>query len=101
MEEKKKKQAGKAIRIKWGSANNLEALFANHLYISHSGEEEFYLIFGELTPPIGFSEQDLPNEIEVRPISKIVISPAAMRNFVRAMSVNLKKYEDKKQKKGR
>ena len=99
MEEDKKHKDGKFIHIKWGSANNLPALYANHLYISHGGEQEFYLVFGHLTPPVGFSEQDFPSELEIEPISKIVISPEAMRNFVRAMSDNFQKYK-KNQGKG-
>lgn len=95
MSENKKTEEGKIIKIKWGSAENLPALYANHLYISHGGEHEFYLIFGHLTPPIGFSEQDTPDEIEITPINKIVISPEAMSDFVRAMSENLRKYEER------
>jgi len=87
----------KAVRVKWGSPEDLPALYSNHLYISHGGEHEFYLIFGHLTPPliIGLSEEEVPNELEIKPVAKIVISPEAMRNFVKAMSENLKRYEEK------
>lgn len=95
MPEKKEREEGKIIKLKWGSAEALPALYANHLYVSHGGEHEFYLIFGHLSPPIGFSDEDMPNELEITPINKVVLSPEAMRNFVKAMSENLKRYEER------
>lgn len=55
-----------------GISDDLPAYYSNHLYISHGGEHEFYLIFGHLTPPlvIGLSEEEVPNEIEIKPQQK-------------------------------
>jgi hypothetical protein len=86
----------KQIKIKWGSADDLPALYSNHLFISHGGQQEFYLVFGHLDPPIGFSDKDFPDELEIKPMAKIVISPEAMESFVRAMNENLRKYKEKK-----
>ena len=95
MEKNEDTKAGKTIRVKWGSAVNLPALYVSHLYVSHGGKQEFYLIFGNLTPPVGFSEQGIPDELEITPISKLVISPDTMKSFVKAMSDNLKIFEEK------
>ena len=86
----------KTIQIKWGSVENLPALYANQLFISHGGENEFYLIIGHLSPPIGSSVSDYPDELEIKPIAQLVLSPETMRTFVNAMGENLRKYEDKK-----
>ncbi|MCJ7585487.1 MAG: DUF3467 domain-containing protein [Anaerolineales bacterium] len=100
MAEKKKPEGKKVIQIKWGPADDLPALYANHLFISHGGEHEFHLIFGHLTPPIGFSEQEYPNLLEIKPISQIVLSPEAMRNFVKVMGENLQRYDERHKDKG-
>jgi len=76
----------------------LPALYANHFYVSHAGEIEFHKIFGHLTPPltIGMTEDQLPSSISVKPVSKIVLSPEAMKSFVQVLFDNLGKYEAKK-----
>ncbi|MEW6718669.1 MAG: DUF3467 domain-containing protein [Chloroflexota bacterium] len=85
----------KRIKIIWGSDENLPALYANHLYVSHAGETEFHLVFGHLSPPLtmGIDESELPDSVKIKPVAKVVISPDAMRAFVRLLSDNLGVFE--------
>jgi len=87
----------KEIRIVWGSDENIPALYANHLFISHVGEFEFHLIFGHLSPPLalGLHEGELPDYVQIKPVAKIVISPEAMKKFVEAIDDNLNKFIEK------
>lgn len=87
----------KRIKIVWGSDESLPALYANHLYVSHAGETEFHLVFGHLSPPLtmGFDESELPDAVKIKPVTKIVISPDAMRAFVRLLSDNLVAFESR------
>ncbi|MEW5827962.1 MAG: DUF3467 domain-containing protein [Chloroflexota bacterium] len=88
---------GKQIRIVWGSDEELPALYANHIYVSHAGETEFHLVFGHLSPPLMMAsdENELPDTVKIKPVSKIVITPDVMRAFVRLLADNLEKYEEK------
>ncbi|MFH1907831.1 MAG: DUF3467 domain-containing protein [Chloroflexota bacterium] len=91
----------KRIKIIWGSDENLPALYANHLYVSHAGETEFHLVFGHLSPPLtmGIDESELPDSVKIKPVVKIVISPDAMRAFVRLLSDNLGAFEGRQKEK--
>ena len=98
MDEKPDK-GEKLIQLKWGDADNLPALYANHLLISHGNENEFYLVLGHLTPPLVFTEAEIPDVKYIEPIAKIVVSPESMRKFVSAMQKNLEKFEKRKKEK--
>jgi hypothetical protein len=91
----------KAVRIVWDSDEDLPALYSNHLYISHSGETEFHLVFGHLSPPItvNLEEDELPEAVMIKPVAKIVISPKAMEAFIRILNDNYEKF--KKLQKGK
>ena len=91
-------KAGKQIKVVWGSDDELPALYANHFYVSHAGEIEFHVVFGHLSPPLtaGLDESELPDSIKIKPVSKIVMGPDAMRAFVAILNDNLAKYEEKK-----
>lgn len=93
--KKEKLEEGKVIRLVWGSSDNLPTLSSNHLFISHGSGNEFHLIFGHLTPPVGFSPEEYPDQLEVEPIAKMVISPETMEKFVEAMGINLERYKKK------
>ena len=91
---------GKIVRLAWGSADDLPALYANHLFVTHGGETEFHVIFGHLTPPLMIpeSQDEIPDEFVIKPVAKIVVTPATLRKFLDAMESNLKKFEERKKK---
>lgn len=90
----------KKIRILWGTDENVPALYANQLYISHAGGTEFQLIFGFLPAPIvfGLEADEIPDKINVQQMARIVISPDVMKAFVKAMDENLQNYEESMKK---
>lgn len=92
-EEQESKE--KKIRVVWGSDEELPALYANHLYVSHTGGTEFHIIFGHLSPPLtaGLDENELPESLKVKPVAKIVVSPEVMRAFVKLLHDNYEKFE--------
>lgn len=92
---KKKPEKGKLIKVTWGTADNLPALYSNQLFISHGSGDVFHLIFGHLTPPVGFSPEEYPDSLEVEPIAKIVVSPETMETFIEAMVTNIERYKKK------
>lgn len=81
------------IKTKWGSDANLPTLYANHLMVSHANQNEFFLFFGQLTPPALHGPESFPKELEIVPIAKIVVSPENMKRFAEAMSKNVENYE--------
>ena len=87
----------KRVRILWGSPDDMPALYANQLFLSHAGETEFHLIFGHLSPPItlGLEEGEIPANVYINPVAKIVISPESMKQFVQVINENYKKFQDK------
>jgi hypothetical protein len=87
----------KPVRVLWGSDEDLDAIYSNHLFISHAGESEFHLIFGHLSPPltIGLDEDELPDSVTIKPVTKLVLSPEVMKAFARIINDNLEKFESK------
>jgi hypothetical protein len=91
----KAKLEGKLVRLVWSSADELPALYANHLFVTHGGESEFHIIFGHLTPPLILPESpdEIPNEFVIKPIAKIIVTPETMRKFIAALSSNLERFD--------
>lgn len=96
MADKKDNNQRKAIRIVWGSDENLPALYANHLSVSHAGGTEFHIVFGHLSPPLtmGFEEDELPDVVKIKPVATIVVSPAVMKAFLTVLNDNFKNFEN-------
>jgi len=57
-------------------------VYSNHLIISHT-PEEFIMDFSMAAPPQG------------RVVARILTSPGHMKRILKALNVNLKKYEDR------
>ena len=82
-----------AIKAKWASDTNLPTLYANHLMVSHANQNEFFLFFGQLTPPALHEPGVFPKELEIVPIAKIVVAPENMKRFAEVISKNVENYE--------
>lgn len=98
MGAKTKTRQGKAIIIKtkWGSQAGLPTLYANHLMVSHANQNEFFLFFGQLTPPAVLTPEAYPKELEIVPIAKIVVTPDNMERFAEVISKNVEDYKKNK-----
>jgi hypothetical protein len=95
-EPTKKEPEGKIVRLVWDSAENLPALYSNQLIVTHGGESEFHIIFGHLTPPLILPEsvEEIPDQIVIKPVAKIVVTPKTIKKFIEALTKNLEKYEE-------
>ncbi|MBN1148409.1 MAG: DUF3467 domain-containing protein [Anaerolineales bacterium] len=96
---KKGKKADEVyIKVKWGTADGIQTVYANQLYITHAAGE-FYLVFGELAPLMELDKDNPPDSIEVVPVAKIAITPNSMQAFTRAMQDNIEKYSKRLEEK--
>lgn len=89
-----KKPEVKIVPLSWGSTEELQTLYVNHLFISHGGDE-FYLTFGELPAPIYRDEADIPEEIRILPKVRLAVTPEAMKKISKTISENVEKFEKK------
>lgn len=87
----------KFVKLDWGSTEELPTIYANHLYITHSGGE-FYIVFGELTPPLELNPEKLPAQLTIKPVAKIAVTSERMIRFAEAIGDNTEKYKEKIEK---
>ena len=59
--------------------------------ISHAGPE-FFLIFGEVTPPALLGVEKPPEFIEIKSVAKIAVAPEAMLSIADAIKSNIEQY---------
>jgi len=81
-------------QLKWPLEDGLAPLYANQFSIMRT-PHEVVLVFGEFIPTgfYGRTEEDIRNYLEtaeVKPISKIVMSPAGAKALLGIMLDNLK-----------
>lgn len=85
---------GIAIRLQWGQSEQAPTIYANHLYITHSGNE-FYLVFGELNPILEVDVDNPPDHLEIKPTVKIAVATENMIKFAKAIQDNVDRFRDK------
>ena len=91
----KKTEEAVQILTHWGSSEHTPTVYANQILITHAGPE-FYIIFGELVPPLILKKEDLPSKLEIKPVARMAVSREAMRLFAEAIKSNVEKAEGKK-----
>lgn len=84
------------IRLKWGSSEAIDTIYANHLFVTHAGGE-FYLVFGELEPVFEIDRDNPPEYLEITPVAKIAVAPESMVKFAEAIEENIAKYMKSKE----
>ena len=93
-EEVSAKKDPLAIQLTWGSMTEIPTVYANQLFIAHTGGE-FYLLFGELTPPPDLDRDDPPDYLEIRPVAKIALSTENMLRVAEVIGENVSQYRAK------
>lgn len=80
------------VSLEWPETIDLPTVYANQLFISHAGRE-FFLIFGEVTPPVltKITPERLQElkSIEIKPVAKIAISAEAMPEIAKVIEENV------------
>ena len=89
----KTKSERMTVKLVWGNPTNIPTIYANNLYITHAGNE-FYLVFGEIVSPI-FDLDHLPEQLEIKPVAKIAVTPENMVKFVDAIAENMAGFKEK------
>lgn len=101
----KKNILGKKIKIEFNYPNDLKSHFVSNLVVQHQ-PEFFILSFFEGWPPVilGDSEEEKRKalesieKIEAKCVSRLVITPEKVKEFITAISQNYKNYEEKYKK---
>ena len=83
------------LPVLWKKADNIPTVYANQLIISHATQGEFFLFFGEMTPPATVNPADYPEYLEVTPVAKIAISPENMLRFAEVIAGNIESFKAK------
>ncbi|MBI3159362.1 MAG: DUF3467 domain-containing protein [Chloroflexi bacterium] len=83
---------GVSVRLYWESGDDLPTLYTNHLLVSHSTGSEFFIYFGQLAAP-ALMPGEIPEELAIKPVAKIVLSHESLRRFVDVLEGNLSKFE--------
>ena len=85
----------KGIPISWGDDGELETKYVNHMFVAY-GKGDFYLVFGELAPIVRNENMELPEQVFVKPISRIALTKESMKEFLDVLNKYYKTVEDKK-----
>jgi len=92
----------KKIRVNRTFPQDLQSHFVNDVVIQHQ-PDHFIISFFEMwfPPVVGETEEekqqvlDAIDSIESKCVARLVVTPAKMQEFVRAMAENLESYEHK------
>lgn len=89
------------FQLLWGKSDDLPTLYANQLFIGHTGGE-FYLVFGEASIPALLEAQldELPESIEINPLVRIALTPENMLRFADAINNNIRRFLSRQVEKG-
>ena len=88
------KPDGVTIKLVWDEAANVPTVYANQLYITHAGNE-FYLVFGEMTPVYRIDMANPPEQLEIKPVARIAVTPENMVRFADAIAENMASFKER------
>ncbi len=92
--EHESEQTPFAIPIRWESADDFSAIYANELYIMHTADE-FYLVFGQMSPPIPPPGEDNPvDHVTIKPVAKVAVPLGKMIKFAEVISENVMRFKN-------
>jgi hypothetical protein len=80
------------IPVRWESGTDIKTLYANHVLITHTGNE-FYMVFGEAIPP--HSMEGAPEYVRIEPVVRVAVSPGSMLQISEAIRSNVGKFLEK------
>jgi hypothetical protein len=80
------------IRLEWKNNDSLKTVYSNQLLVTHAGAE-FYLIFGEVVPPTILDGSQIPEYLDIEPVTRIAVSHEMMEKFIEVLNENLSKFK--------
>ena len=86
-----------SLRLDWRVADEHPISFANHFMVQIA-EDEFILTLGQLAPPalVNPTREDieaLPETISPKVVSRIVVTPRALRRFIKLLQQQMDLYD--------
>ena len=98
----KERNSGKSVPIEWFVPDEVVTKYATNMVVQHS-EHDFTLLFFEAQPPIIVGPTDQKQKalesvksVTARCVARIVVAPARMKEFIRVLSENLTRYEERR-----
>ncbi len=83
-----------AVKLRWDDNTGLPTVYANQAIVSHAGGHEFYLIFGEALVPAVVLQGESIEEVHVRPVAKIALTPQTMMRVADAVQQNVARFKE-------
>ena len=83
------------VGLQWEDAEDLQTVYVNHLMVSHASGDEFYLIFGEASPPTAILRGEVPEHVSIRPVVKIAVSPGSMMRMAALIEKNASTFAER------
>ena len=83
------------VRLEWGDIGELPTIFANQVAVTHASGEEFYLIFGEASPPTEMFKPGKLERVSIKPVAKIAIPPGSMLRIAQVIFKNAQNFIDR------
>ena len=93
-DKSKKALLAKKIKIAWSMPDDIRAVFANHMLITHQGGQ-FVLNFAEaVLPPLVGEEglKEMPDEVEARIFLRIAVPTDVVPGIISALQKNYDGY---------
>lgn len=83
------------VKLEWDEIEGLPTIFANQIAVTHASGEEFYLVFGEVSPPTEMFRHEKTERVLIRPVAKIAIPPGSMLRIAQVIQNNAQNFLDK------
>lgn len=95
------------IPLVWVGVDDVAVVMANQFVSQASGPDEMIVTLGQMVPPalLGTAEEREQQArsldfVRVRPLARLSMTPARMRELVQVMSITLENYEREMESRG-
>lgn len=94
MGQQKGVPAQKIVQVRLDDPSDVRILFCNHMEVMHTATE-FMVTFAQVIPPSVKSEEEFTGIVfaEGKVIARFSMTPAMLRNVIKALQENLEKYD--------
>ena len=79
-----------ALSAEWSSGEHLELQFVDSLHLAVINDQ-YYLTFGQLRPPVTDEKTARGSGAEIRPTARLVFSVSGMKKIMRLLTENIER----------
>lgn len=88
-----------ALPMRWLGHEHLDAVYANHIFVSHAGTE-FLVVFARAESPLlgknlQTVDDEAPSFVPIKPVAKLVVSERAMAAMLQVLNDNFERFQEK------